>query len=69
MKLILVVRAGLGLGKVAAQAAHTVVVSALANLGTPDFRAGPRDGSLSSRPGPHRLPKFSTERILYANHE
>jgi peptidyl-tRNA hydrolase PTH2 len=71
MKLTLVVRADLGLsrGKIAAQAAHAAVVSALANLGTPDFRAGPRDGSLSSRPGPHRLPKFSTERILYANHE
>ena len=41
MKLTLVVRAdlGLGRGKIAAQAAHAAVVSALANLGTPDFRA------------------------------
>jgi Peptidyl-tRNA hydrolase PTH2 len=55
MKLTLVVRAGLGLGrgKIAAQAAHAAVVSALANLGTPDFRAWLRDGSLPSRPGPH----------------
>jgi hypothetical protein len=67
MKLTLVVRAdlGLGRGKIAAQAA---VVSALANLGTPDFRAWLRDGSLPPRPGPHRLPKSSIERI-YANHE
>ena len=48
MKLTLVVRAdlGLGRGKIAAQAAHAAVVSALANLGTPDFRAchGTRGG-------------------------
>jgi hypothetical protein len=71
MKLTLVVRAdlGLGRGKIAAQAAHAAVVSALANLGTPDFRAWLRDGSLPSRPEPHRLPKFSIERISYANHE
>ena len=71
MKLTLVVRADLGLGrdKIAAQAAHAAVVSALANLGTPDLRAWLRDGSLPSRPGPHRLPKFSIERISYANHE
>ena len=41
MKLTLVVRAdlGLGRGKIAAQVAHAAVVSALANLGTVDFRA------------------------------
>ncbi len=45
MKLTLVVRAdlGLGRGKIAARAAHAAVVSALANLGTPDFRAWLRD--------------------------
>ena len=61
MKLTLVVRADLGLsrGKIAAQAAHAAVVSALANLGTPEFRAGLRDGSLPSRPGPHRLPNWA----------
>jgi hypothetical protein len=72
MKLTLVVRAdlGLGRGKIAAQAAHAAVVSVLANLGpSTDFRAWLRDGSLPSRPGPHRLPKFSIERISYANHE
>jgi hypothetical protein len=70
MKLTLVVRAdlSLGRGKIVAQAAHAAVVSALANLGTPDFRAWLRDGSLPPRPGPHRLPKSSIERI-YANHE
>ena len=53
MKLTLVVRADLGpgRGKIAAQAAHAAAVSALANLGTPDFRAWLRDGSLPSRPG------------------
>jgi hypothetical protein len=58
MKLTLVVRAdlGLGRGKIVAQAAHAAVVSALANLCTPDFRAWLRDGSLPPRPGPHRLP-------------
>jgi hypothetical protein len=71
MKLILVVRAGLGLGrgKIAAQAAHTVVVSAPANLGTPDFRTWLWDSSLPSRPEPHHIPSFSIERISYANHE
>ena len=71
MKLTLVVRAdlGLGRGKIAAQAARAAVVSALANLGTPDFRAWLRDGSLPSRPGPHHLPNFSIERISSANHE
>lgn len=71
MKLTLVVRADLGPGRgeIAAQAAHAAGVSALANLGTPDFRARLRDGSLSSRPGPHRLPRFSSERISDANHE
>jgi hypothetical protein len=47
MKLALVVRVdlGLGRGKVAAQSARAAVVCALANLGTPDFRAWLRDGS------------------------
>ena len=51
MKLALVVHAdlGLGRGKIAAQAAHAAVVSALADLGTPDFRAWLRDGSLWPR--------------------
>ncbi len=46
MKLTLVVRAGQGpgRGKIAAHAAHAAVVSALANPGTPDFRAWLRDG-------------------------
>jgi Peptidyl-tRNA hydrolase PTH2 len=41
MKLTLVVRVdlGLGRGKFAAQVVHAAVVSALANLGTSDFRA------------------------------
>jgi len=39
MKLTLVVRAGLGRGTIAAQAAHAAVAAAPANLGTPDFRA------------------------------
>jgi hypothetical protein len=67
MKLILVVRVdlGLGRGKVAAQSAHAAVVSALANLGTPDFRAWLRDGSLRprraavARNGPLRKPNGS----------
>jgi hypothetical protein len=47
MKPTLVVRVapGLGGGKIAAQAAHAAVVCALADLGTPDFRAWLRDGS------------------------
>jgi hypothetical protein len=47
MKLTLVVRADLSLDpdKFAAQAAHAPLVSELANLGTPDFRAWLRDGS------------------------
>ena len=42
MKLTLVVRVdlGLGRGKFAAQVAHAAVVCALANLGTSDFRPG-----------------------------
>jgi peptidyl-tRNA hydrolase, PTH2 family len=45
-KLILVVRAdlGMGRGKIAAQAAHAAVTAALASLGTADFRAWLRDG-------------------------
>jgi peptidyl-tRNA hydrolase len=41
MKLTLVVRAdlGLGRGKIAAKAAHAAMAAALANLDTPDFRA------------------------------
>jgi Peptidyl-tRNA hydrolase PTH2 len=41
MKLTLVVRAdlSLGRGKIAAQAAHAAMAAALANLDTPDFRA------------------------------
>jgi len=51
MKLALVVHAdlGLGRGKIAAQAAHAAVVFALADLGTPDFLAWLRDGSLWPR--------------------
>jgi len=46
MKLTLVVRAdlGMGRGKIAAQAAHAAVTAALASLGTADFRAWLRDG-------------------------
>jgi len=71
MKLTLVVRAdlGLGRGKIAAQAGHAAVAAALANLGTPDFRGLAADGSLPSRPGPNRLTKFSIGRISYASHE
>ena len=61
MKLTLVVRTDLGLGRgeIAAQAAHAAVVSALANLGTPDFRAWLWDSSLPSQPEPHHIPRFS----------
>ncbi len=46
MKLTLVVRAdlGMGRGKIAAQAAHAAVAATLASLGTPDFLAWLRDG-------------------------
>jgi peptidyl-tRNA hydrolase len=62
MKLTLVVRADPGLGrrKIAAQAVHAAVVSALANLGTPDFRAWQRDSSLPSRPGPHTQANYAS---------
>ncbi len=45
-KLVLVVRAdlGMGRGKIAAQAAHAAVAAALASIGTPDFAAWLRDG-------------------------
>jgi peptidyl-tRNA hydrolase len=43
VKLTVAVRTGpgLGRGKIAAQAAHAAVVSALANLGTANFRVWP----------------------------
>jgi hypothetical protein len=67
MKLTLVVRVdlGLGRGKFAAQVAHATVVSALANLGTSDFQPWLRDGSLGpqcaavARNGPPRKPNGS----------
>jgi peptidyl-tRNA hydrolase, PTH2 family len=45
-KLVLVVRAdlGMGRGKIAAQAAHAAVTAALANQGSADFTAWLRDG-------------------------
>lgn len=45
-KLTIVVRAdlGMGRGKIAAQASHAAVAAALANIGSPDFRAWLRDG-------------------------
>jgi peptidyl-tRNA hydrolase, PTH2 family len=45
-KLMLIVRAdlGMGRGKIAAQAAHAAVAAALASLGTPGFTAWLRDG-------------------------
>jgi peptidyl-tRNA hydrolase, PTH2 family len=45
-KLVLVVRAdlGMGRGKIAAQAAHAAVAAALASIGTPDFAAWLRAG-------------------------
>ncbi len=45
-KLTLVVRSdlGMGRGKIAAQVAHAAVAAALANVGTPGFRAWLRDG-------------------------
>ncbi len=54
MKLTLVVRTDLGPGRgeIAAQAAHAAVAVALANLGTPDFRAGLR--TAHCRPGRDR---------------
>ena len=67
MKLTLVVRVDLGpgRGKFAAQVAHAAVVSALANLGTSDFRAwlpygspGPRRAAVA-RNGPARKPNGS----------
>ena len=67
MKLTLVLRVdlGLGRGKFAARVAHAAVVSALANLATSDFRAWLRDGSLgprraaATRTGPPRKPNGS----------
>ena len=46
VKLALVIRAdlGMGRGKIAAQAAHAAVAAALAAIGTADFRAWLRDG-------------------------
>jgi len=60
-KLTLVVRAdlGMGRGKIAAQAAHAAVSAALANLGTPDFRAWLRDGQ------PKVVLKVSSEEHLH----
>jgi transposase len=58
-------RPGPGRGKIAAQTAQAAVVFALANLGTPDFRAWLRDGSLwprraaVARNGPARKPNGS----------
>jgi peptidyl-tRNA hydrolase, PTH2 family len=45
-KLIIVVRAdlGMGRGKIAAQASHAAVAAALASIGSDDFRAWLRDG-------------------------
>jgi peptidyl-tRNA hydrolase, PTH2 family len=45
-KLVLVMRAdlGMGRGKMAAQAAHAAVAAALAAIGTADFRAWLQDG-------------------------
>jgi peptidyl-tRNA hydrolase, PTH2 family len=46
VKLVLVVRTdlGMGRGKIAAQAAHAAVAAALASLGRPDFAQWLRDG-------------------------
>jgi PTH2 family peptidyl-tRNA hydrolase len=45
-KLVLVVRAdlGMGRGKIAAQASHAAVAATLASIGTPDLAAWLRDG-------------------------
>ena len=64
MKLVLVVRTdlGMGRGKIAAQVAHAAVAATLASLGQPDLAAWLRDGQpkvVLRVPGPAELDEIA----------
>jgi PTH2 family peptidyl-tRNA hydrolase len=66
MKLVLVVRAdlGMGRGKIAAQAAHAAVAATLAALGSADLAAWLRDGQpkvVLRVPGPGELDEIAAQ--------